>query len=73
MEKIIIDRFENEWAVCERKDMTKLHIKKINFPAEAKEGDCYLLSDSGEIFPDKERSSERAQKIKNLMDSLKEK
>ena len=72
VEKIIIDRFENMLVVCEKEDKSIIHLERTKFTSDAKEGDCFFLSLSGEILPDKERTNDRVQKIRSLMDRLKE-
>lgn len=44
--KVIIDRFEGPYAVCEKEDKTMMDIKRINLPIEAKEG--YVLDVCGD-------------------------
>jgi tetrahydromethanopterin S-methyltransferase subunit B len=44
--KVIIDRFEGPYAVCEREDKTMMDIKRIKLPIGAKEG--YVLDIHGD-------------------------
>jgi hypothetical protein len=37
--KVIVDRFEGDWAVCEKENREMIDIKKDTLPEEAKEGD----------------------------------
>lgn len=37
--KIIIDRFEGIYAVCEKENREMINIKRSDLPVEAKEGD----------------------------------
>ncbi|WP_406542587.1 DUF3006 domain-containing protein [Clostridium ljungdahlii] len=56
--KVIIDRFEGPYAVCEKEDKTMMDIKQINLPIEAKEG--YVLDVHGdEITIDLEETQNR--------------
>ncbi|OAA82862.1 DUF3006 domain-containing protein [Clostridium ljungdahlii] len=56
--KVIIDRFEGPYAVCEKEDKTMMDIKRINLPIEAKEG--YVLDVNGdEITIDLEETQNR--------------
>ncbi|OBR93606.1 MULTISPECIES: DUF3006 domain-containing protein [Clostridium] len=56
--KVIIDRFEGPYAVCEKEDKTMMDIKRINLPIEAKEG--YVLDVYGdEITIDLEETQNR--------------
>jgi len=43
--KVIIDRFEGDSAVCEKKDRTMLNVKRDKLPPEAKEGDILNIND----------------------------
>ena len=37
--RVIIDRFEGLYAVCEKEDRTMINIEKSKIPSEAAEGD----------------------------------
>lgn len=41
--KLIIDRFEGKFAVCEDENKKLINIKKEDIPKEAKEGDVLVL------------------------------
>lgn len=41
--KLIIDRFEGKFAVCEDENKKLINIKKEDIPKEAKEGDILVL------------------------------
>ena len=43
--KVILDRFEGDFAVCEKKDRTMLNVKRDKLPPEAKEGDILNIND----------------------------
>lgn len=62
---LIIDRFEEDWAVLEYNDDT-FDVPRELLPDEAKEGD--VLKISFEI--DKNKTLERQNKIKDLEDDL---
>lgn len=67
--KIIIDRFEGEYAICETEDGEMINIKIVDLPNEAKEGDVLIFN--GDIFIiDNEAKEERKERIKKLMDDL---
>jgi len=56
--KVIIDRFEGPYAVCEKEDKTMMDIKRINLPIGAKEG--YVLDvQEDEITIDLEETENR--------------
>ena len=42
--QVIIDRFEGNYAVCEKKDRTMINIEKIKIPQTAKEGDVLNIN-----------------------------
>lgn len=41
--RVLIDRFEGDFAVCEKEDRTMLNIKLTMLPANAKEGDVLVI------------------------------
>lgn len=45
--KLIIDRFEGKYAVCELEDGKFVDIFKDDIPKDAKEGDVLTKTDSG--------------------------
>jgi hypothetical protein len=68
--RVIIDRFEGEFAVCEVSDeerMINLPLKDL--PEGAKPGDVLKISDGG-ITIDNEETADRKKRINNLLDSL---
>ncbi|NLM18445.1 MAG: DUF3006 domain-containing protein [Clostridiaceae bacterium] len=65
--KLIIDRFENEYAVCEIEGEI-INLKKSLLPSNAKEGDVIKVSfeiDQDETTRRKEKTKE---KLKDLFD-----
>lgn len=67
--KVVIDRFEGDFAVCERDDRTMLNINKNKLPANAKEGDV-LVIDGDTIKIDSKETSKRKNQVKDLMEKL---
>ena len=61
--KVIIDRFEGDYAVVELPDQSFIDVPKSLFPG-AKENDVI------DISIDKKSTDERKQRIQDLMDSL---
>jgi len=61
--QVIIDRFEQDYAIVEIEENKTIKAPKILFP-NAKEGDVIII----EI--DKTKTEERKQKIKDLMENL---
>jgi hypothetical protein len=41
--EVIIDRFEGDFAICEKADRTMLNIPRSNLPPQAKEGDVLTI------------------------------
>ena len=67
--RMVIDRFEGDYAVCERDDRTMLNINKNKLPAEAKEGDV-LTVDGDAISIDLRETSKRKERAEKLMEEL---
>ena len=67
--RMVIDRFEGDYVVCERDDRTMLNINKNKLPAEAKEGDI-LAVDGDAISIDLRETSKRKERAKKLMEEL---
>jgi hypothetical protein len=67
--KVTIDRFEGDFAVCEKPDRTMINIKKDRLPAEVKEGDVLIINGNN-IKIDTSSTATRAKEIKDLMDKL---
>ena len=62
--KVIIDRFEGDYAVVELPDMTMVDMPRSLIPEGAKEG--YVLV----IGIDPDETDKRKERIKKLMDDL---
>lgn len=67
---MIIDRFENGFAVCECDDGSFYDILIKNIPADAKEGDVLIKCGSDQYKIDKLSTDNRKKKIDKLMDDL---
>ena len=67
--KVIIDRFEGKFAVCEKTDHSMINISKDKIPAGAKEGDI-LIIEGNNIKVDASGTANRKKNIENLMDDL---
>ena len=70
MKKYIVDRFEGEYAVCEKEDLTLVNILRSKLPAETKEGDCLVEKDDGSFYIDIEATMDRKRQIRRKLDSL---
>ncbi|MBW9153044.1 DUF3006 domain-containing protein [Clostridium estertheticum] len=66
---VIIDRFEGNYAVCEKEDRTMIDIKKSGIPSIAKEGDV-LCIDNDVIIIDIEKTKKRLNEIEKLTKGL---
>ncbi|MPQ31529.1 DUF3006 domain-containing protein [Clostridium estertheticum] len=66
---VIIDRFEGNYAVCEKEDRTMIDIKKSKIPSIAKEGDV-LSIDNDVIIIDIEKTKKRVNEIEKLTKGL---
>ena len=64
MRKLIIDRFEGDFAVCETEDLEFINFPKAALPCGVKEGDVIAIS------IDKSETDKRKEKIEGLMNSL---
>ena len=67
--KVTIDRFEGDFAVCEKEDRSMINIRKDKIPTDAKEGDI-LVIESDSISVDAKGTADRKKKIDKLMDNL---
>lgn len=67
--KVVIDRFEGNYAVCEKEDgkMTQIEITKL--PLKVKAGDVLSINDDF-IFVDIEETVRRKKKIEKLTEDL---
>ena len=66
---VIIDRFEGNYAVCEKEGRIMINIKRIDVPSQAKEGDV-LSIDNSMITIDIEKTKKRRREIEKLTDDL---
>lgn len=41
--RVVIDRFEGDFAVCEKEDRTMLNVKRSKLPANIKESDVLII------------------------------
>ena len=69
MMKVIIDRFEGVYAVCETENKEYINILKSELPKGIKEGDVVCCIDN-EWHVDEAITQERKEKIKNKLNSL---
>ena len=66
---VIIDRFEGNYAVCEKEDRTMMNVKKSKIPGIVKEGDVLSINNDV-IIIDIEKTQKRKRKIEKLTKDL---
>lgn len=67
MKKLIIDRFEGNYAVCEQEDKTIVKIPKYKLPLECEEGTCLVQDSEGMYRKDSEATKSREKRIYEKM------
>jgi hypothetical protein len=67
--KVVIDRFEGDYAVCEKEDREMIDIKRDCLPKEAKEGDV-LDIEGDKIIIDVNETEKRKKEIEELTKDL---
>lgn len=70
MERLIIDRFEGGYAVCEKENGGCMDIPAALMPEGSEEGSCLILLDDGSFSLDKERTEARRKKIEDRFHNL---
>jgi hypothetical protein len=67
--QVVIDRFEGDFAVCEKADRTMIKILRSNLPVWAKEND--VLTIEGEnIRVDSEETARRKKESEDILKDL---
>jgi hypothetical protein len=67
--KVVIDRFEGNYAVCEKENREMIDIEKSRVPIEAKEG--YVLNIEGDVITiDIDETERRKKEIEELTKNL---
>ncbi|SHH81095.1 DUF3006 domain-containing protein [Clostridium grantii] len=67
--KLIIDRFEGKFAICEKEDKTMIDIEKEKLPVEIKEGDV-IYENKGRYIIDLKETKKRKSEIENMIKNL---
>lgn len=70
MERWIVDRFEEGFAVCEREDGTTVSVGRDLLPAQAREGDCLMVEGEDSISIDQEATRARRARLARRTRSL---
>ncbi|AAK78273.1 hypothetical protein BJV85_003733 [Clostridium acetobutylicum] len=68
--KAVIDRFEDEFAVCEKQDRKIINILRKRIPQNAKEGTVLNFNDDGSITINFEETIKRKREIEEIMKDL---
>lgn len=68
--KIVIDRFEGDYAVCETEDRRMINIEKEKIPKNARPGDALLMKEDGSISLDQKETERRKKRIESLMEDM---
>jgi hypothetical protein len=67
--KVIIDRFEGNFAVCEKENRQMIDIERSKIPSMAQEGDVLNISDDI-ITIDAEATEKRKKRIEEIAKDL---
>jgi len=70
MTKLIIDRIEGDYAVCENDDKTFIDIPLSDLPDGVKEGDILVIDENGGYTIDARAKEERLTEIRKKMNRL---
>jgi hypothetical protein len=70
MKKLIIDRFEGNYAVCESEDKSTDLVPKYKLPLGCKEGDCLVQDSEGMYQRDTEATKTKEKRIWDKMNRL---
>lgn len=67
--KLIVDRFEGDYAVCEKDGRIMVNIEREKLPEDVKEGHV-LIVEGDSITIDEDATLERRERIRKLMEKL---
>lgn len=70
MKKLIIDRFEGSFAICENDDKSIEKIPKYKLPLRCAEGECLILDSEGMYQKDTDTTKIREKRILDKMNRL---
>lgn len=73
MKNLIIDRFENGYAICEDDNAAFFGIDISEVPQGAKEGDVLTIDDVGNLTVNAAETQKRKNRINGKMSNLKNK
>lgn len=63
MKKLVIDRFDGIYAICEDKEKAFFAIELSELPANVRAGDVLVISDDGILSVDQEETERRRSRI----------
>ncbi len=67
--QLIVDRIEEEYAICEKEDRTMIELKLNTLPCGVKEGTVLNL-ENGKIFIDETETLNKKRAAQKLLDNL---
>ncbi len=70
MQRLTVDRIEEDYAICEKDDGKMLNISLEKLPKDIKEGSIVIIDDDGKITLDKIAEKERKTELFNLQNSI---
>lgn len=70
--KLVIDRFEGNYAICEKEDRKTINIRISELPSGVKEGSV-LICNNGQFTIDTKETDKLKAEIDNLMNDIWEK
>lgn len=70
METIAVDRFEGEYAVCEREDGASFTLPHVDLPKSTREGDVLKRREGAGWEIDGSETAKRRKAAKALLESL---
>ncbi len=70
MRKLIVDRYEGQYTVCEDGEQKLFAIETSDMPAEAIPGTVIAISDDGDISVDAEETKQRKERIISKQNKL---
>ncbi len=70
MKKLIIDRFEGIYAICESPDRESFAIPVKELPKEAKAGSVLLITDEGELTLSSDETDFRKERLGEMQKDL---
>ena len=67
--KLIVDRFEEKYAICEDENKKYITIEKENLPLNVKIGDIIILNED-EVYVEKKESKKRREYIEEITKNI---